>query len=155
MGPADRLFVSSVRFAWRGVTRTCGQPCPSIQMQLLYGLVVHGRRRNATLSCHANQWCVSLSFSSSLAYLSLYIFRIIFYTVVFASYTMGSGTAAPDVASPVAMALALGKSPSPIASSSSNPKAHDIMEERRGRIEERNHRVGREKRHRRAASNRM
>ena len=41
---------------------------------------------------------------------------------------MGSESAAP-VASPVAAALALGDSPSSIVSSSSNPKAHDIMED--------------------------
>ena len=97
-------------------------------MQLLYGLAVHGRRRKANLSFHANQWCVSLSCCSSLAYLSLYILRIIFYTVVFASYTMGSESAAP-AASPVAAALALGNVPTSIVSSSSNPKAHDILEE--------------------------
>ena len=97
-------------------------------MQLLYGLAVHGRRRKANLSFHANQWFVSMSFCSSLAYLSLYILRIIFYTVVFASYTMGSESAAP-AASPVAAALALEASPSRMVSSSSNPKAHDLMEE--------------------------
>ena len=30
MGPADRFFVSTVRFTWRVVTRTCDQLCPSI-----------------------------------------------------------------------------------------------------------------------------
>ena len=97
-------------------------------MQLLYGLAVHGRRRKANLSFHANQWFVSLSVCSSLAYLSLYILRTIFYTVVFASYTMIGESPAP-AASPVAAALALEASPSRMVSSSSNPKAHDLMEE--------------------------
>ena len=97
-------------------------------MQLLYGLAVHGRRRKANLSFHENQYFVSLSSGSSLTYLVLYILRIIFYTVVFASYSMGSESAAP-AASPVAAALALGNVPSSIVSSSSNPKAHDIVEE--------------------------
>ena len=97
-------------------------------MQLLYGLAVHGRRRKANLSFHENQYFISLISGSSLTYLVLYILRIIFYTVVFASYTMGSESATP-AASPVAAALALGDSPSSIVSSSSNPKARDIMEE--------------------------
>ena len=41
---------------------------------------------------------------------------------------MGSESAAP-AASPVAAALALGNVPTSIVSSSSNPKAHDIVEE--------------------------
>ena len=97
-------------------------------MQLLYGLAVHGRRRKANLSFHENQYFISLISGSSLTYLVLYILRIIFYTVVFASYSMGSESAAP-AASPVAAALALEASPSRMVSSSSNPKAHDVMEE--------------------------
>ena len=97
-------------------------------MQLLYGLAVHGRRRKAKLSFHLNQWFVSLCFCSSLTYLSLYILRTIFYTVVFVSLTMGCESAAP-AASPVAAALALQASPSGLVSSSSNPKAHSLMEE--------------------------